>query len=67
MRKIILVLLVLAMIMTMMVGCSISDASSNSETPKNGESIISSYENILNEYSKKLREATPKLIKEYNE
>lgn len=28
---------------------------------------VSSYENILNEYSKKLREATPVLIEEYNE
>ena len=67
MKKIILVLLVLAMIMTMMVGCSVADTTSDTETPKIEELIFGSYEDILNEYSKKLREATPRLIEEYND
>ena len=67
MKKIILVLLVLAITMTMAAGCSNIDMSSSDETPKVGELIFGSYEDILNEYSKKLREATPKLIEEYNE
>lgn len=67
MKKIILVLLVLAMIMTMMVGCSITDTSSDTKTSKIEELMFGSYEDILNEYSKKLREATPRLIEEYNE
>ena len=66
MKRIILGLLVLAIIMTM-VGCSNTGTSSNTETPKIEELIFGSYEDILNEYSKKLRDATPKLIEEYNE
>ena len=73
MKKIIVILLVLAMLVTMTVGCANTDTASNGATTSNSETQkidateFGSYEDILNEYSKKLREATPKLIEEYNE
>ena len=62
-----LVMLMLASIMTMVMGCSNTELSSNDVTSKIEELVFGSYEDILNEYSKKLRDATPKLIEEYNE
>ena len=67
MKRIILALLILATIMTMTVGCVDTKTLSNNETSKTEELVFGSYEDILNEYSEKLRNATPKLIEEYNE
>ena len=79
MKKIIVALLVLAMAL-MSVGCGIVEIPNEEmENPSKDESkdnliiddvvgaIFGSYEDILNEYSQKLRDATPVLIEEYNE
>ena len=79
MKKIIAALLVLAMAL-MSVGCGIVEIPNEGlESPSKDESkdnsiiddvvgaIFGSYEDILNEYSQKLRDATPVLIEEYNE
>ena len=53
------VVLIVMCVMLCLVGCS-----TPVETIE--DVVFSSYEDILNDYSKKLREATPVLIEEYN-
>jgi hypothetical protein len=74
MRK--FVLIVLSLMFTLcVVGCvevngDSSEASGNNSEQSgitNDNSNETSYEDILNEYSQKLRDATPVLIEEYNE
>ena len=74
MRKIVAIITMLIVVCVIFVGCDTAKESSNNEIKDTGiieeviESVsITSYEDILNDYSQTLRDATPILIEEYKE
>ena len=66
MKKIFTIILVSLTICAILVGCGDTNSENNIGNIIKKVSL-DSYEDILNEYSQKLREATPRLIEEYNE
>ena len=63
MKKIFRIIPLLLVLCVVLVGCGVPSVAPNGDEKVS----LNSYEDILNEYSKKLREATPVLIEEYTE
>ena len=67
--KFIIVAILVLSVLSVMGGCFTVEEEKSNYTPSNSSVIVkySSYEEIYNEYAQKIRNATPKLISEYNE